>query len=415
MHRRRQRRTPFMSLFRGINLLALVLCFVVVVFGAYVRLSNAGLGCPDWPGCYGHLTVTAAASSAASDVARDFPTRPVVEAPKAWKEMIHRYLATTLGTLLLILAALTWLVEGLRHLRGLTLALIGTVCLQGALGALTVLWNVNPVTVTGHLLVGLTTLALLWWLWLRGTAEEADAAPARREREARSERQAWFNAQGQRQTAAPAKPAPWGLRAWAVLALVLVVGQIFLGGWTSSNYAALACPDFPTCLGSFAPQTGIAQVFKVWHGTGANYEYGILDGATRATIHLMHRYGALLLFLIIFTWTPPHFWALAIERHKEYADVDVPMLPVTHGLEYTRLQVLLYTILLLVVSVLPFVFNMSGLIYLAGALVLGVVFLVYAIRLKWAPRPSLPMKTFGYSIVYLMGIFTLLFADHYIR
>ena len=124
---------------------------------------------------------------------------------------------------------------------------------------------------------------------------------------------------------------------------------------------------------------------------------------------------ALLLFLIIFTWTPPHFWALAIERHKEYAEVDVPMLPVTHGVEYTRLQVLLYTILLLVVSVLPFVFGMSGLIYLAGALLLGAVFLYYAVLLKWWPRPGLPMRTFGYSIVYLMGIFTLLFADHYIR
>jgi protoheme IX farnesyltransferase len=124
---------------------------------------------------------------------------------------------------------------------------------------------------------------------------------------------------------------------------------------------------------------------------------------------------ALLLFLIIFTWTPPHFWALAIDRHKEYAEVDVPMLPVTHGLEYTRLQVLLYTILLLVVSVLPFVFGMSGFIYLAGALAFGLVFLYYAVRLKWAPQPGLPMRTFGYSIVYLMGIFTLLFADHYIR
>ena len=290
---------PLMSLFRGINLLALVLCFVVVVFGAYVRLSNAGLGCPDWPGCYGHLTVTAAANTDASDVARDFPSRPVVEAPKAWKEMIHRYLATTLGTLLLILAALAWLISDLRHLRWLTLALIGTVCLQGALGALTVLWNVNPVTVTGHLLVGLTTLALLWWLWLRGTAETAVAAPAGRERAARSERQAWINAQHQQQGGAPAPSAPWGLRAYAVLALLLVVGQIFLGGWTSSNYAALACPDFPACLGSFAPQTGIADAFKVWHGTGANYEYGILDGATRATIHLMHRYGALLLSLVL--------------------------------------------------------------------------------------------------------------------
>ncbi len=277
-----------MSLFRGINLLALVLCFVVVVFGAYVRLSNAGLGCPDWPGCYGHLTVTAAANTDASDVARDFPSRPVVEAPKAWKEMIHRYLATTLGSLLLALAALAWLRRDQRHLRGLTLALIGTVCLQGALGALTVLWNVNPFTVTGHLLVGLTTLALLWWLWLRGLK------PPQGGREPRSERQAWFAAQSRQPGAAPA-----ALRACAALGLLLVAGQIFLGGWTSSNYAALACPDFPSCLGSYAPQTGLAQAFDVWHGTGTNYEYGILDGATRATIHLLHRYGALLLSLVL--------------------------------------------------------------------------------------------------------------------
>jgi heme a synthase len=271
MHRQRHAESP-MLWFRRINLLALVLCFVVVVFGAYVRLSNAGLGCPDWPGCYGHVTVTAAADEPATDVARDFPSRPVVEAPKAWKEMIHRYLATTLGTLLLVLAALAWTDRSRRLPRGLTLALIGTVCLQGALGALTVLWNVNPVTVTGHLLVGLTTLALLWWLWLRGVA--ATPAPA-------------------------AAPGAGRLRGFAALALLVVVGQIFLGGWTSSNYAALACPDFPACLGSFAPRTGLIQAFSVWHGTGANYEYGILDGAARATIHLLHRYGALLVSLVL--------------------------------------------------------------------------------------------------------------------
>lgn len=124
---------------------------------------------------------------------------------------------------------------------------------------------------------------------------------------------------------------------------------------------------------------------------------------------------ALLLFLIIFVWTPPHFWALAIERHKEYAAADIPMLPVTHGIEFTRIQVLLYTILLVVTSVLPFVFKMSGLIYLFSALVLGGVFLYYALLLKWAPRPGLPMKTFGYSIVYLMGIFTALLLDHYFK
>ena len=124
---------------------------------------------------------------------------------------------------------------------------------------------------------------------------------------------------------------------------------------------------------------------------------------------------ALLLFLIIFIWTPPHFWALAIERRDEYAKVDIPMLPVTHGVEYTRIQVLLYTVLLLVTSVLPFVFGMSGLIYLAGALGLGGIFIWYALLLKFAPRPGLPMKTFGYSIVYLMGIFTLLLVDHYVK
>ncbi|MGQ0696603.1 MAG: heme o synthase [Panacagrimonas sp.] len=123
---------------------------------------------------------------------------------------------------------------------------------------------------------------------------------------------------------------------------------------------------------------------------------------------------ALILFLIIFIWTPPHFWALAIERCEEYAKADIPMLPVTHGIEYTKTQVLLYTVLLIVVTVLPFATGMSGLLYLIGALALGGRFLDYAIRLKWKPVPGLPMKTFGFSIVYLMGIFTLLLIDHYL-
>ncbi|MGQ0501432.1 MAG: heme o synthase [Panacagrimonas sp.] len=123
---------------------------------------------------------------------------------------------------------------------------------------------------------------------------------------------------------------------------------------------------------------------------------------------------ALILFLIIFIWTPPHFWALAIERREEYAKADIPMLPVTHGVEFTKTQVVLYTVLLLVVTVLPYVTGMSGLVYLAGALALGGRFLQYAVRLKWRPVPGLPMKTFGFSIVYLMGIFTLLLVDHYL-
>ena len=123
---------------------------------------------------------------------------------------------------------------------------------------------------------------------------------------------------------------------------------------------------------------------------------------------------SLILFLIIFIWTPPHFWALAIERHKEYAAADIPMLPVTHGLEFTRTQVLLYTVLLTAVTVLPFAVGMSGWLYLVGTLILDGLFLYYAFRLKYAPIPGLPMKTFGYSIVYLMAIFTLLLVDHYL-
>jgi cytochrome c oxidase assembly protein subunit 15 len=282
------------SLFRGINLLALVLCFVVVVFGAYVRLSNAGLGCPDWPGCYGHLTVTAAAKDPAADLAAAYPTRPVVEAHKAWKEMIHRYLATTLGSLLVALAVLAWLDRSRRLPRGLTLALVGTVCLQGALGALTVLWNVNPVTVTGHLLCGLLTLSLLWWLWLRGARPAPMSLPVDPTLETRKA------FAGEPIGALPPLPRlPLGLRLAAALALAVVAGQIFLGGWTSSNYAATACPDFPACLGKFTPQTGLARAFDVWHGTQTNYEFGILDGAVRATIHLLHRYGAVVVTVVL--------------------------------------------------------------------------------------------------------------------
>lgn len=122
---------------------------------------------------------------------------------------------------------------------------------------------------------------------------------------------------------------------------------------------------------------------------------------------------SLALFLIIFIWTPPHFWALAIEKHAEYAKVNIPMLPVTHGLDHTRTQVLVYTVILFFVSLLPFALQMSGLLYLVGAIIFSGWFLVYAIRLKFAPKPGLAMRTFGYSIAYLMAIFTLLLVDHY--
>jgi protoheme IX farnesyltransferase len=124
--------------------------------------------------------------------------------------------------------------------------------------------------------------------------------------------------------------------------------------------------------------------------------------------------GALLLFLIIFTWTPPHFWALAIHRADDYKKVGMPMLPVTHGKDYTRLQILLYTVLLFVVTLLPFSYGMSGWLYLVGALAMNLMFMVYAVRLYRDDNEKLPMKTFGFSIVYLMILFALLLVDHYV-
>jgi len=123
---------------------------------------------------------------------------------------------------------------------------------------------------------------------------------------------------------------------------------------------------------------------------------------------------ALLLFLIIFAWTPPHFWALAIARRNDYAKAGIPMLPVTHGVEFTRLHVLLYTVILALVTVLPYVTGMSGLIYLAAAVVLNARFLVHAVRLKMTRRDDLPMRVFRFSINYLMWLFLALLVDHYL-
>lgn len=281
--------------FRSLNLLTLVLCYGLVVLGAFVRLSNAGLGCPDWPGCYGHVGVPDAAHEVAA-AQQAYPDRPV-EAPKAWKEMVHRYLAGIVGLLIATLAVLAWRDRSGRLPRGLATAIVGVVLVQIVFGALTVTLKVNPLIVTTHLMLGLSTLALLWWMWLGGAARqatvEADAA-----RTPRNERQAWQQLQSQ-PAAALVRAAPGWLKPLASLALLLLVAQIFLGGWTSTNYAALACPDFPTCHGSFLPKTELSSAFKLWHGHDIDYEYGILDVAARATVHLVHRYGALLLSLVL--------------------------------------------------------------------------------------------------------------------
>src|SRR5450631_4452708 len=176
-----------------------------------------------------------------------------------------------------------------------------------------------------------------------------------------------------------------------------------------------------TALLTFASLIGYAIVYTVWlkRATPQNIVIGGAAGAAPPVLGWVAVTGhvdpnALLLFLIIFAWTPPHFWALAIARRDDYARAGIPMLPVTHGVEYTRLHVLLYTVLLVVVTLLPFLTRLSGLIYLAAALVLNAMFLYYALVMKITAREELPMRVFRFSITYLMWLFAALLVDHYL-
>ena len=177
-----------------------------------------------------------------------------------------------------------------------------------------------------------------------------------------------------------------------------------------------------TAVLTFASLIGYAVIYTVWlkRATSQNIVIGGAAGAAPPVLGWTAVTGsvdpnALLLFLIIFIWTPPHFWALAIARRDEYARAGIPMLPVTHGIEYTRLQVLLYTLLLTAVTLMPYVTGMSGLLYLVAALVLDAVFIYYALALKITAREGLPMRIFKFSVTYLMWLFAALLVDHYLR
>jgi protoheme IX farnesyltransferase len=190
---------------------------------------------------------------------------------------------------------------------------------------------------------------------------------------------------------------------------------------TASMLVLVLFVNVLTALLTFLSLIGYAIVYTVWlkRATPQNIVIGGAAGAAppvlgwAAVSHHVDPH-ALLLFLIIFTWTPPHFWALAIARRHDYAKVDIPMLPVTHGVEFTRLQVLLYTIILALVTLLPFLTGMSGLIYLAAALALNARFLWHAVVLKISRRDDLPMRVFRFSITYLMWLFLALLLDHYL-
>ena len=251
--------------FLYIAIAAAVLAFGVVMLGAYVRLSQAGLGCPDWPGCYGHVAVPSS-----TEVNSTLLTSRPLEPARAWKEMIHRYFVGGLGTLILALAVLAW--WGRREVdqpRLLPALLFGLVIFQALLGMWTVTLLLFPPVVTAHLLGGLSTLALLVLLVLQSGG---------------------FLRLGEQATTA--------MRVFAALSLAVLACQITLGGWVSSNYAAIACPDFPTCQGSLWPSMDFASGFS-WQGLGPDYQGGVLDNPARMAIHMAHRLGALITFLVL--------------------------------------------------------------------------------------------------------------------
>jgi len=260
---------------RRLALAGVLAAFVVVVLGAYVRLTAAGLGCPDWPGCYGHLTPGGALRDAAQGVLAG--ERP--DAGKAWHEMLHRYAALTLVLIIVAIAALALSERRQRARRlGMPLALLVAVTAQALLGMLTVTWRLQPLIVTLHLLLGMTTLGMLWWLALSLPMTSWGVAS--------------LGGAGRSLRGGAAYIA--SARHLALLGLAALALQIALGGWTSSNYAAIACPDFPTCQGSWWPHADWRGAFVLWHAANVDYEGGLLGTPARIAIHLAHRLGALL-------------------------------------------------------------------------------------------------------------------------
>lgn len=326
--------------FHRIAWLAVALTVAVVVFGAFVRLSDAGLSCPDWPTCYGRATWPKAAHEVADHAASTI--RPF-ENHKAWREQVHRHLAATLGVLVLILALLAarhrrfgiaqvLVASGLvamaiplymqgQHVAASVLAIMGEAILlfaalrwsdldlsrvavltlaviifQALLGMWTVTWLLKPIVVMGHLLGGLLTFSLLVWMAWRATGQPIRLVEAA------------------------------SLRYWVIGGLALLGIQIALGGWVSANYAALSCgagswsaSNFPQCVGQWWPPHDFSEGFVLWRGIGVDYEGGILDGASRISIQMAHRLGAVVVsvYMLALAWriyrTPGmRSWAAAL-------------------------------------------------------------------------------------------------------
>lgn len=257
-----------------IALAAFALAVLVVGLGAYTRLVDAGLGCPDWPTCYGHLWAPQTdAEIAAANTA--YPEIPV-DHSKTWPEMVHRYAASLLGFLSIALAAIALRHRNLPRMPvRLSLFILALVIVQGAFGALTVTLKLLPQVVTLHLAGGFTTFVLLGVLVFRLSGKALQPISVSRLTEV--------------------------CQRLSIVAVAVVVIQILIGGWTSSNYAALACPDFPKCQTAWWPETDFKQGFNLAQPVGPNYQGGLMNAPERTAIHMAHRIGALTVFAIVST------------------------------------------------------------------------------------------------------------------
>lgn len=245
-----------------------LLALCVIVLGAYVRLSDAGLGCPDWPGCYGQISP----HHAAEEISRAVAARPEgpVSTHKAWKEMTHRYFAGTLGLLIAIIAVWGWRKRGTLLQSPLLPGILAVlVVFQALLGMWTVTERLRPAVVSAHLLGGMATLALLVWLAMRQVSIKTSINSVLAD----------------------------SLRGWAGLGLLLVVFQIALGGWVSSNYAALACAGFPQCNGVWWPDMDVTHAFQLFRELGMTSDGAYLSREGLTAIHWVHRLGAYLVLL----------------------------------------------------------------------------------------------------------------------
>ncbi|MBL4780601.1 MAG: COX15/CtaA family protein [Porticoccaceae bacterium] len=318
-------------------LLATCLATVVVMLGAFTRLSDAGLGCPDWPGCYGHLTWPTEAEEVARADAL-YPDMPV-DTDKTWPEMVHRYFASSLGLFIIALSVIAWRQREARDYPfRLPLFLLFLVVWQGMFGMWTVTLKLWPQVVTIHLLGGVSTLSLLWLFTLRLKnqcwATDSDS---------------WRQLQG--------------LRPALIAGVVIVFIQIALGGWISSNYAAVACVDFPTCRGEWWPAMDLVQGFNVTQAIGPNYLGGLMDSEARVAIHMVHRLGAIItsVYLLVFSF---YLFKVAHRGLRRMAVAILVVLAVQVGLGVTN-------VLLVIPLPVAVLHNAGGALLLLSLVTLG--------------------------------------------